>query len=205
MDIALTFERFDPPALATWLVGVRTSSIEERMVGGDSRGEAEANADESLARLLPGGVPLPGQLIGRVLSDDTPIGNLWIGPYGDDRQRWWVWDVAIDEGRRGQGYGRRAMSLAERLARYSGASTLGLNVFTANTAARASTHRSATGTRRSRCGRTCSHSTSPTTRLSPLAGVNISSGCAARPPHPERRGSWARCEGPARPGGARPG
>jgi ribosomal protein S18 acetylase RimI-like enzyme len=136
MDTALTFEPFDPPALATWLVGLRASYIEERVAGGDSRGEAEANADESLGRLLPGGVPFPGQLIGRVLSDGTPVGNLWIGPYGDDGQRWWVWDVAIDEGRRGQGYGRQAMLLAERLARHRGASTLGLNVFTSNTPAR---------------------------------------------------------------------
>ncbi|HEX3839864.1 MAG TPA: GNAT family N-acetyltransferase [Acidimicrobiales bacterium] len=136
MDTELTFEPFEPPALATWLVGVRTSYVEERVAGGDSRAEAETNADESMTRLLPGGVPSPGQLIGRILSDGTPIGNLWIGPYGDDPQRWWVWDVAIDEGRRGQGYGRGAMLLAEKLARHAGASTLGLNVFTSNTAAR---------------------------------------------------------------------
>jgi ribosomal protein S18 acetylase RimI-like enzyme len=136
MDSELTFEPFEPPALATWLVDLRTSYIKERVVGGDSHGEAEANADESLARLLPGGIPLPGQLIGRILADGTPVGNLWIGPYGDDPGRWWVWDVAIDEDRRSQGYGRRAMLLAERLARHAGASTLGLNVFTSNTAAR---------------------------------------------------------------------
>jgi GNAT superfamily N-acetyltransferase len=136
MDTPLTFEPFEPAALATWLVGVRTSYVEERVAGGDSRGEAEANADDSLARLLPGGVPLPGQRIGRLLDDGTPVGNLWIGPYGDDPERWWVWDVAIDEDRQGQGLGRRAMLLAEQLARDAGAATLGLNVFTANTVAR---------------------------------------------------------------------
>jgi ribosomal protein S18 acetylase RimI-like enzyme len=131
-DAELTFEPFDAAALATWLVELRSSYIEERVLGGDSQPEAEVNADESLARLLPAGVPSPGQLIGRVLSDGEPIGYLWIGPYGDDPQRWWVWDVAVDQGQRGRGYGRRAMLLAEKLARQAGAATIGLNVFRSN-------------------------------------------------------------------------
>jgi ribosomal protein S18 acetylase RimI-like enzyme len=131
-DAELTFEPFDPTGLADWLVDLRTRYIEERVAAGDSPTEAEANADNSLARLLPGGVPTPGQHIGRVMCGGEPVGTLWIGPYGDDPQRWWVWDVAIDEEQRGRGHGRRAMLLAETLARQGGASTIGLNVFSSN-------------------------------------------------------------------------
>lgn len=131
-DAELTFEPFDPTGLADWLVHLRTRYVEERVAAGDSAPEAEANADHSLARLLPGGVPSPEQHIGRVVSGGEPVGTLWIGPYGDDPQRWWVWDVAVDEGQRGNGYGRRAMLLAEALARRGGAATIGLNVFASN-------------------------------------------------------------------------
>jgi ribosomal protein S18 acetylase RimI-like enzyme len=131
-EAELTFEPFDETRLADWLVDLRARYIEERVAAGDSRTEAEANADHSLARLLPDGVPNAGQHIGRVMSGGERVGTLWIGPYGDDPQRWWVWDVAVDEGQQGRGYGRRAMLLAETLARQGGATTIGLNVFASN-------------------------------------------------------------------------
>ena len=53
-----------------------------------------------------------------------------------DPQRWWVWDVMIDEQFRGQGFGRQAMTLAETLARREGALTIGLNVLGHNHVAR---------------------------------------------------------------------
>jgi ribosomal protein S18 acetylase RimI-like enzyme len=55
---------------------------------------------------------------------------------GSDPERWWVWDVKIDEEFRGRGYGRQAMLLAETLARKEGALTMGLNVFGHNQVAR---------------------------------------------------------------------
>lgn len=64
------------------------------------------------------------------------MGHLWLGPFGDDPHRWWVWDVMIDESRRGEGLGRQAMLLAERLAAARGATSMGLNVFARNAVAR---------------------------------------------------------------------
>jgi ribosomal protein S18 acetylase RimI-like enzyme len=130
------FEAFDPPALAEWLVEVRTSYVSERIRSGDSPDEAEANAARSLEQLVPGGTPAPGQLMGRVRLGDETIGRLWVGPAGPDPQRWWVWDVAIDEGQRGRGLGRQVMLLAEELARSQGATTIGLNVMGQNQIAR---------------------------------------------------------------------
>ncbi len=94
------------------------------------------NADSSMERLLPGGSPAPGQLIGRLLCADRAVGYLWIGPAGTDQQRWWVWDIVIDDDQRGRGLGRQAMLLAEGLARERGATTIGLNVFANNVVAR---------------------------------------------------------------------
>jgi GNAT superfamily N-acetyltransferase len=106
------------------------------MEASDSPAGTEANAAASFGRLVPGGTPSPGQLIGLVVAPDGPVGHLWIGPVDADPARWWVYDVAIEPEYRGRGYGRGAMELAERLARAHGAWTIGLNVFRHNEVAR---------------------------------------------------------------------
>jgi ribosomal protein S18 acetylase RimI-like enzyme len=132
----LTFEDFDPADLASWLERSRSNYISERMAAGDTLAEATANADASLARTFAGGSPAPGQMVGWVSDDGVRVGELWIGPYGDNPYRWWVWDVAIEETRRGQGLGRKTMILAEKLASANGATSIGLNVFARNAVAR---------------------------------------------------------------------
>lgn len=67
---------------------------------------------------------------------DQPVGYLWIGPARTDQQRWWVWDIVINDDQRGRGLGRQAMLLAEELARNQGATTIGLDVFANNVVAR---------------------------------------------------------------------
>jgi GNAT superfamily N-acetyltransferase len=136
MSEAVEFSSFDAPDLAHWLVDTRANYIKARTGAGDSIQEAEANADRTLNELLPGGSPAHGQLVGRVLAHQEPVGTLWVGQAGSDAERWWVWDIVINEDRRGQGLGRAAMVLAEELARAQGARTIGLNVFAGNTVAR---------------------------------------------------------------------
>jgi ribosomal protein S18 acetylase RimI-like enzyme len=132
----MTFEEFAAADLASWLERTRSEYIAERIAAGDTWAEAAANADASLESTFPGGAPGPGQMTGWVCWDGVRVGQLWIGPHADDPQRWWVWNVAIDEARRGQGLGRRTMGLAERLAAANGATTIGLNVFAHNAVAR---------------------------------------------------------------------
>ena len=132
----ITFEPFPPADLSEWIHNTTTRYIEERIAGGDSRVEAEASANASAERLFPKGSPAAGQLVGRLMSSKQAIGSLWIGWAGADPQRWWVWDVMIDEEFRGRGYGRQAMQLAETLARREGATTIGLNVAGRNHVAR---------------------------------------------------------------------
>jgi GNAT superfamily N-acetyltransferase len=132
----LRFEPFDPPALAEWLVRNNSEYIQDRVAAGDTPEEARTNAEASWQRTLPNGSPAPGQLAGRLIWRGQPIGELWVGRLGADPERWWVWDVRVDEPFRGHGLGRRAMLLAEELARTNGATSIGLNVFAGNTVAR---------------------------------------------------------------------
>ena len=130
------FEPMTGDALASWLERSRADYVAERMASGDSAAEAEGNADANFERLMPGGNPAAGQLIGHVRGPDGVIGHLWLGPAGSDPARWWVWDVAIEPEFRGRGFGRAAMELADLLARTHGATTIGLNVFGHNVVAR---------------------------------------------------------------------
>jgi ribosomal protein S18 acetylase RimI-like enzyme len=132
----LTFEPFQPSALAGWLAHTRAGYVNQRVAAGDSPAESEANASSNLERLFPDGAPAPGQLAGSLTTSGQVVGSLWIGIAGSDPERWWVWDVEIDETFRGRGYGRHAMLLAETLARGEGARTIGLNVFGHNRVAR---------------------------------------------------------------------
>jgi len=136
MTEEITFETLPFSELTGWINESRVQYIEERVAAGDSRSEAEENANSSIERRFPSGSPAPGQLIGRLVSSGQVIGFLWIGMTESDPERWWIWDVQIDEKFRGQGYGRQAMLLAESLAREEGALTMGLNVFGNNTVAR---------------------------------------------------------------------
>lgn len=134
---ALRLEPFKGVELTEWLNASRASYIAERIDSGDSVAEAESNALTSFERLAPGGTLAAGQHLGRLVDvDNRLVGHLWVGPLGNDPTRWWVWDVAIEPGFRGHGYGRSAMQLAERLAWDDGASSIGLNVFARNQVAR---------------------------------------------------------------------
>lgn len=132
----LTFEQFDQADLTDWLAESNAEYIEERVASGDTPEEARANAHASMERTFPGGVLSPRQLVGRLVLAGKPIGELWVGQFGEDPARWWVWNVRIDDQFRGRGLGRRAMLLAEDLARVRGAVTIGLNVFAHNVVAR---------------------------------------------------------------------
>src|SRR3974390_1438777 len=132
----LRFELFDPFVLAEWLVRSNSAYVAERVSAGDTPKEAAANAEESMRRTFPDGSPAPGQLAGRLVWEGQPMGELWVGQSGGDPERGWVWDVRLDEPFRGRGLGRRAMLIAEDLARTNGAVSIGLNVFAHNGVAR---------------------------------------------------------------------
>jgi len=146
--------------LGPWIARSQAEYEKSRLASGEPAEIAAEAARASFERNFPGGRPAPGHLVHDVVvtaagagadgdggadSDGdragedggTVVGVLWIGPFAEGSDAWWVWDVEIDEQHRGAGHGRAAMQLAEEEAAGHGAATLGLNVFGYNTAARA--------------------------------------------------------------------
>jgi ribosomal protein S18 acetylase RimI-like enzyme len=105
--------------------------------GALSLDDAWEKARRDTARVFTAGLDSPGQLVFRVLAGDEPVGTLWLAvPSQDDPMMAWVYDIEIEPGYRGRGYGRAAMLLAEAEARARGMTSIGLNVHGQNTVAR---------------------------------------------------------------------
>lgn len=115
------------------------ASYGEELAGSGAMGAAEAAAESErqFARFLPEGADTAGMRLLLVLDDaGARAGVLWVGPHPRRGDAGWVYDIEVDEDRRGQGFGRRAMLAAEGVCREAGWSALGLNVFGPNTSAR---------------------------------------------------------------------
>jgi RimJ/RimL family protein N-acetyltransferase len=111
-----------------------TKQIE--VYGGWTAEDARAKAERDMALTFPGGQLLPGHHLFHLLEEATGewAGILW---YRRDERGLWLFQVTIEESRRGQGLGREAMELLEAEARRLGAPRIELNVFGGNDAARA--------------------------------------------------------------------
>lgn len=98
---------------------------------------ARRRAAEQHAEFLPAGRETPRMHLLRVLdAEGAPIGVLWVGPHPRKDGAGFVYDVQVDEPRRGEGHGRRAMLAAEEVCRREGWGEVGLNVFGPNARAR---------------------------------------------------------------------
>ena len=104
-----------------------------------SRGLSPEEAAKNSATTFPATVAdvlnEEGASISRVLTDDQPVGWLWLAPAGADSL--FVYDIEIDEPHRGRGLGRATMLAAEDMARAAGYRFVRLNVFGWNTGAQA--------------------------------------------------------------------
>lgn len=109
-------------------------------LGGMTPEAARARSAEQVGELLPDSGPLDGQevLVAEAGEDGDRrrVGVLWLARRADTgRPTCWVYDVEVDAGERGRGYGRALMLAAEDVARRWGVDRLGLNVFGGNAAA----------------------------------------------------------------------
>jgi GNAT superfamily N-acetyltransferase len=135
-----TLRPVPPERMPAWIQRSADEYARDLVSLGRSAADAQRVAEAGMAESFPGGRPRPGHAVLDVLDNaGEPVGYLWIGPETDEQSggdAWWVWDVLIDERRRGEGLGRAAMLLAEEYAAVHGARTLGLSVFGFNSAAR---------------------------------------------------------------------
>lgn len=106
---------------------------------GKATGEAaKVTSRASFDSLLPDGVATQGHalLVAGDPSDGERVGVLWFGPSTDDPAMAWIYDIAVDEERRRQGWGRAIMRAFEGEARARGFARAGLNVYGDNHVAR---------------------------------------------------------------------
>jgi ribosomal protein S18 acetylase RimI-like enzyme len=68
----------------------------------------------------------------------TRVGVLWLAHRepGTPKEHAWIYDIEVDEARRGEGWGRKLLDLAEEQTRALGLTSLRLNVFGRNRVAR---------------------------------------------------------------------
>jgi RimJ/RimL family protein N-acetyltransferase len=134
--VTVHLEPMPAERLAVWIEADHQRYIASRMKSGESHETAVEKAEKSREENFPDGRPLDTHLIFHVWSDDTVVGNLWLGPYPAGSTDWWVFDIEIDEPHRRKGYARRALELGHAAAKERGATTIGLNVFGYNTGAK---------------------------------------------------------------------
>jgi ribosomal protein S18 acetylase RimI-like enzyme len=119
-----------------WVVDDYAGELERN---GKATGDAAVAASRaSFDGLLPDGVETEGQtlLIAEDEDEVRRVGLLWFGPSTDDASMAWIYDITVDEDRRGEGWGRAIMRAFEGEARSRGYTRAGLNVYADNQVAR---------------------------------------------------------------------
>ncbi|GAB3141711.1 hypothetical protein GCM10027290_14900 [Micromonospora sonneratiae] len=102
-----------------------------------SAAEAREESVRQSTGFLPQGLDTPGMLLFTAEADGQPVGWLWLGPTAkaDIPEQAWIYNIEVDEGHRGKGYGRAMMKAVERELGDRGYTRLGLNVFGGNSVA----------------------------------------------------------------------
>jgi ribosomal protein S18 acetylase RimI-like enzyme len=135
----VTLPPMEPGAWEAWrVVSIRTYAAEMVRIAGWPRDGAEERATTVFTRVVPSGMNSPGHEFRSIMTRDGEIvGALWFAAEDEvGRGAAFIWDITIDEGHRGRGYGRAAMEALEPLARSLGYDTIRLHVFGDNAVAR---------------------------------------------------------------------
>ena len=98
--------------------------------------EARIRARRKTEEVLPQGACTPGHHFRNIVIDGGSAGTLWFAEQLDETPpRVYVFDIAVDEDRRGHGIGSRALGALEEEARALGAQQIMLSVFHHNAGA----------------------------------------------------------------------
>ena len=95
--------------------------------------EAEAKVARDIPAALPEGLATPGVHVWAVEAEGRKVGTVFLGLRGGEA---WLYEITIDAGERGRGYGRAAMLALEEEARSLGHDRLAFNVWGGNEVAR---------------------------------------------------------------------
>jgi GNAT superfamily N-acetyltransferase len=123
-----------------WLAAGARRHVGKLVAAGLTPEQAAARFDAAHAAALPQGPDSPDTVLRVLEADGVQVGTLWVhtrhGSLPDGSPLAWVFDIVVDEARRGRGHGRALMLLAERECLAHGVTQLGLNVFAHNGPAR---------------------------------------------------------------------
>jgi ribosomal protein S18 acetylase RimI-like enzyme len=118
-------------------VAIRQHAEQTSRATGRSLEASLDDAAELLPKVLVDGINTRGMDFFVIVDvDDQEIGWLWIGSSPDDPEAGFVWDIIIEQSRRGRGYGRAAMLAAEQFFAAKGKVRIGLQVAARNDVAR---------------------------------------------------------------------
>ncbi|WP_198171047.1 GNAT family N-acetyltransferase [Actinoplanes awajinensis] len=107
----------------------------DSLVGSGQSAEAAAStAADTYAQLLPSEQATPGHHFWYAYAGERRVGFLWVKV---TRETAFVYNVAVEQDVRRQGYGRAIMLAAERWCHANGLTRIGLHVFAHNAGARA--------------------------------------------------------------------
>lgn len=95
--------------------------------------EAPQKAREQFAQLLPDGLASKNHFLFSVKHDKESIGILWlyVTPKNQEKQAF-IYDVELEEGQRGNGYGKATMNALDEYAKAEGITQIRLHVFAHN-------------------------------------------------------------------------
>jgi len=114
--------------------GVIRYADENVKVGYWRPAEALRRSEAVHANLLPDGLRTEGHHFYKAVDAETErrVGHIWLKVEAGDDRKGFVYDVFIDEGERGKGYGRAMMLALEAKAKRMKVDSLGLHVFAYN-------------------------------------------------------------------------
>jgi len=120
-------------AFTTWRAKLIPGYAAENVASGRwTADEALAQSERQINELLPGGVGSPNQFLWSTVDErGDAAGTLWVGTERRPDHAF-IYDIELDESRRGQGLGTAALGALEDWARAHGITTIGLHVFGRN-------------------------------------------------------------------------
>jgi ribosomal protein S18 acetylase RimI-like enzyme len=132
-------DAMDEPTYAAWRAATKREYAEGKVNAGNwAAAEADELAEAEFARLLPNGQATPGHEVRSMVNEaGEKVGYAWFTIENRDVGRVvYIYDIAVDEAHRRQGFARLALAEIDAYARDNGCIGVMLHVFGDNEAAR---------------------------------------------------------------------
>lgn len=130
--------RFTSEYFSKWVVSEKDELIQTfTKCGLWTHEEAPTRVENLFAKFLPDGLNTRSHRLFQLQVDGADVGMIWFGERPNELPGLvWLCKIQIDDAHRRKGYARKALTMMEEMAKTSGYSAIGLNVFDSNSDAR---------------------------------------------------------------------